>query len=479
LTRAEIGVPIALMISRSLASVLLAVSALLVNAPSAFAPAGGGSSGFSGGGGGGGFSGGGGSSGGGGFSGGGGTGVGGDPGIGFVVVVGLIVLFVLGVWIVALMRRAYRRADAASDDARFRFRQRRRGRDVELAAAEAAADDESFAVARVREDAELLFRAIQAAWSRNDIERLHELVAPELMKEWELRLKDFRRKGWRNKIEVKSVEAAYVGLVNRAADEDDRVVVRISARVRDIVVQKGGGAPITRTDSGGSEHVDLREWWTLGKRGGRWTLLSIEQREEGEHHVKSELVAAPEHDSRIADEAIVELAAADTVAEGFTVAEVADLDFDGPARDAAMDLALVDGRFAPDVLEAAARRAVAGWVEAIDGADDALAAVATPEALQQLLRPEGERTRLVVRGGRVLAVRITGLDAASDPARMSIEVDVAGRRYVENRDTVAVVSGSKDREVEFTERWTLALSGREDVPWRIVDAAAEAPPAAA
>ena len=294
------------------------------------------------------------------------------------------------------------------------MRQRRRGREVELAAAEAAADDDAFAVERVREDAALLFRAIQAAWSRNDIDRLHEFVAPELMTEWELRLKDFRRKGWRNKIEVKSLEVAYVGLVNREADEEDRVVVRISAHLRDIVTQRGGGV-VTRTDSGGSEHVELREWWTLGKRDGKWILLSIEQREEGEHHMGSELVAAPEHDTRIGDEAVTELAVADRVAEGFTVAEVADLDFDGSARDAALDLALADARFGPDVLEAAARRAVAAWVEAIDGEDAALERVATPAAVEQLLRPEGARTRVVVRGGRVDAVRITHLDAGPTP----------------------------------------------------------------
>jgi predicted lipid-binding transport protein (Tim44 family) len=268
---------------------------------------------------------------------------------------------------------------------------------------------------------------------------------------------------------VKSVEAAYVGLVNREDDQDDRVVVRIAAHLRDYVVNRSGGI-VTRTDTGGSEEVDLREWWTLGKRGGRWTLLSIEQREEGEHHMDSELVAAPEHDSRIADEAVTELAVADKVAEGFTVRDVADLDFDGSARDAALDLALADGRFAPDVLEAAARRAVAAWAEAIDGEDAELEAVATPGAVQQLLRPEGERTRVVVRGGSVEAVRITGLDAQSDPARMTIEVDVRGRRYVENRDTVAVISGSKDDEIEFTERWTLALSGPDDAPWQIAEA---------
>jgi len=443
--------------------------------PSALAAAGGGSSGF--GGGGGGFSGGGGggfSGGGGGFSG--GSGSVGDAGVGFLITFGIIFMFVIGVFVFAWARRVARRADAATDEARFKFKLRSRGPDVELAAAEAAADDDSFAVARVREDAEMLFRAIQAAWSRNDIERLNEMVAPELMKEWELRLADFKRKGWRNKVEVKSIEVAYVGLVNRAADEEDRVVVRVAAHLRDIVVSKGGGGVVTRTDTGGSENVDLKEWWTLGKRGGRWTLLSIEQREEGEHHMESELIAAPEHDPRIGDESLTELAVADRVAEGFTVAEVADLDFDGTARDAALDLALADARFAPDVLEAAARRAVAAWVEAIDGEDAALAKVATPEAVGRLLRPEGERTRVVVRGGRVTAVRITALDAGATPPQMSIEVDVAGRRYVENRDTVAVVSGSKDDEVEFTERWTLALSGPDDAPWQLVDPAAAPAP---
>ncbi len=414
-----------------------------------------------------------------GFGGGSGGGSSGEAGLGFLIVFGAIFAIIIGAWLFTKIQKAYRRADASADDAVFRLRHRRRGREVELAAAEAAADDDAFTVERVREEAAILFRAIQAAWSRNDIDRLNELVAPELMTEWELRLKDFRRKGWRNKIEVKSLDVAYVGLVNREADEEDRVVVRIAAHVRDIVTQRGGGGVVTRTDSGGSEHVQLREWWTLGKRDGRWTLLSIEQREEGEHHMDSELIAAPEHDTRIGDEAVTELAVADRVAEGFTVAEVADLDFDGSARDAALDLALADGRFAPDVLEAAARRAVAAWVEAIDGEDAALERVATPAAVEHLLRPEGARTRVVVRGGRVDAVRIAALDAGSDPARMSIEVDVRGRRYVENRDTVALVAGSKDKEIEFTERWTLALSGPDDAPWQIVEASAPSPGAQA
>ena len=137
-----------------------------------------------------------------------------------------------------------------------------------------------------------------------------------------------------------------------------------------------------------------------------------------------------------------------------------------------MDLSLVDGRFAPDVLAAAARRAVAAWAEAVDGPDAALEAVASPEAIEQLLYPsaDGHNARLVVRGPQIESITIERLAAEPAPARMSVALKVRGRRYLENRDTAAVLAGDKDREVKFSESWTLALDGADDAPWRLVDA---------
>jgi predicted lipid-binding transport protein (Tim44 family) len=57
---------------------------------------------------------------------------------------------------------------------------------------------------------------------------------------------------------------------------------------------------------------------------------------------------------------------------------------------------------------------------------------------------------------------------------MSIEVEVNGRRYVENRDTAAVLSGSKHRGETFVESWTLALDGPETAPWRLIATSAAA-----
>ena len=144
-----------------------------------------------------------------------------------------------------------------------------------------------------------------------------------------------------------------------------------------------------------------------------------------------------------------------------------------PAEDERdLDLSLVDARFAPDVLEVAVRRVVDAWADAVDGSDDALAALSTPEALRDLLYggDASGRTRLVVRGPRVRAVTISSLDADATPPRMGVVIEAEGRRYVEDRDTTAIVAGSQTAVAKFTEHWTLSLSGDDTNPWRIVDA---------
>src|SRR3954462_9052161 len=195
---------------------------------------------------------------------------------------------------------------------------------------------------------------------------------------------------------------------------------------------------------------------------------------EGGDHLVEGIVGSPwSDDQRRRGEAPGGGAADDNVAEGYKISEIADLDFDGDARAAALDLSLADARFGPDILETAARRAVGGWAEAVDGEDDELLAVAAPEATRNLLYPGGdEKRRLVVRGPRIERVTISALDAAAEPPTMVVEVHVRGRRYVQDRDTAAVVSGSDTDETSFTERWRMALAGDDVNPWRIVDASA-------
>jgi predicted lipid-binding transport protein (Tim44 family) len=67
----------------------------------------------------------------------------------------------------------------------------------------------------------------------------------------------------------------------------------------------------------------------------------------------------------------------------------------------------------------------------------------------------------------VRRIRISALDAAAAPASMTIEVEINGRRYLEDRDTAAVVEGDPVRARTFVERWVLTLDGDEDQPWRL------------
>lgn len=414
----------------------------------------------------------------GGFGGGRGGGSGGHGSFFFVYFIfshpALLAAVVVVVAIVALV--------AWMQGVRHRARRRERERRVELAAAEAAEDDATFAPDHVREQATRLFNDVQVAWDKRDRVRLARLVGEDLMVEWNRRLDDFDRRGWHNRVEVVSGPGVeYVGLVNRAEDRDDRAVVRVEARLRDIV-QDARGRRVMRSDSE-SETRGIAEYWTLCKRedDGGWMLLSVEQRSEGDHHLSEPLVATPwGDDARLRDEALVEGAVADRLPEGTAVSEIASIGYDGDARAEALDLSLADARFAPDVLEVAVRRALAAWAEAVDGSDRQLAALASPEALRQLLHPgdASGATRLVVRGPQVKTIRIEALDARADPPRMTVAIEAEGRRYLEDRDTAAVISGSQSRSVPFTERWTFGLDGTDADPWRIVDAAPGHAPAA-
>lgn len=428
---------------------LIGFAIVLARADLALAQAGGGSAGFGGGGGGGG------SGGGGGGSGGGSSGGGLSE---FLIIAAVfLVLFLIGAVATALQRR------------KVRLRRER----VLSAAAEAAQDDSYLDAGRVEHDATELYLAVQRAWDERDLPGLRALVGDDLVVEWERRLVNFESKGWHNRVQVLAAPSvSYVGLVNRENDAEDHVTVLIEADLSSYV-ETGGGQRLMK-DGEDDESVSVIEYWTLARRQDGWRVVSIEQEDEGGHHLGEQVVATPDADTeRIRGQAVTELATAEAVPEGFTTVDLAKLDFAGSAREQALDLSVADGRFAPDVMEVAARRVVAAWAEAVDGEDASLEAVSTPGAVQGLLSggDRSGRSRLVVRGPRVRSIRIADVHVESEPAWMGVEVEVAGTRYVEDRDTTEVLSGSKSGVTTFTERWTLALTGPTESPWLLAAAA--------
>jgi predicted lipid-binding transport protein (Tim44 family) len=445
--------------------VLLVALVALLAAPSALASAGGGSSGFSGGDGGGGFSG------------------GGGAGRGFALYVFIRLIFVvarighgLGLLILialALVYYFWRRGmptaaaffEARSRQGRAHRRETRvRQRKVELAAAEAADEDPVFGPEHVRAAAGALFIEIQFAWSAEDRLALRRLITPALLEEWERRLDGMQARGWHNRVQpIGEPTVEYIGI---RRDGRDRVVVRIEAKLRDFVVDNSG-RHIKRSGSF-TETVRLREYWTLERRNEQWVLASIEQGAEGAHMLTDTLApTAWSDEQRLRDEAMLETAAA--VPEGVRLSDLINVEFGEDVRSTAADLSLADDRFSTSVLEVAARRAVTAWAEAVDGPDTELRKLADREAVLDLLHPgdPSARTRLVVRAPQVKRVAVVAIDASADPATMTIDVEVEGRRYVEDRGTTRVLAGDANRVSTFTERWTLALTADPAQPWRI------------
>ncbi|MEZ5081214.1 MAG: TIM44-like domain-containing protein [Thermoleophilia bacterium] len=280
-----------------------------------------------------------------------------DPRVTIVIVGGMVVMMIVSYRKRQAVARWTVAAAKAADRATAGLR-RKRTTEVAGAARVAAEDDPVFAAERVIPDAEALFRDIQTAWDGRDLPALERMVTPDLMVEWRRRLDDFAAKGWHNRVVVKGpVGVEYVGSRTLAGEDDDRVVVRISATLDDYVVDRSGN--VVHHDGSTTKETGLREYWTLARNDEQWVLISIEQDREGRHNLTAPIIADPAYDPGMADQVLVDQAVADRIPDGMSIAEVADLDFSGSPLAAARDMALNDDRFDPGVIEVAARRAVA------------------------------------------------------------------------------------------------------------------------
>lgn len=421
------------------------------------AQAGSGSSGFSGGGGGGG---------GGGYSGGGGTGGSGSgdvsDGTMVLIIVGVLVFVVLPVVAGWLARRKRTKA------------RQQRDADVRAASVVAAEDDPKFDPERLIPAAGALVVRVQTAWSTGDRPTLAVVLGPDLLVEWERRLDDFQQRGWQNRVELTHPpKVQLVSIANRTADGDDRAVVHVQMPMKSWVETPKGRKYPNGQDG---PQIELAEFWTLAWHPEQyWFLLSIEQDQEGEHHLTEALVLTPDQDPELAASARTELAVDDAAGDGGAVASLVSTSFAADARAAALDLSLLDDRFAPDLLGIAVDRAVAAWAEAIDGADDALERLAAPEAIRTLLygADASETTRTVVRGPRVTEVAIESVAGGEDTAAaMEVTLRYRARWYREDRNTVALIEGSRDRETDREQRWRFELTADREHPWRLVSASA-------
>lgn len=120
---------------------------------------------------------------------------------------------------------------------------------------------------------EQLLQAIQAGWSRHDLNALRALATPEMLSYFAEQLAEQASRGVRNEVtDVRLLQ----GDLAQAWSEGNREYATVAMRFSMIDVTRDASGRIV--DGSPSEHVTATELWTFVRApGGRWILSAIQQ----------------------------------------------------------------------------------------------------------------------------------------------------------------------------------------------------------
>lgn len=205
--------------------------------------------------------------------------------------------------------------------------------------------------------------------------------------------------------------------------------------------------------------------WTLIRDGESWSIDRVESVADGQHYLTDPL---PDQgsDQELHDEATISSALEDVAPGEVPVAELTDVD--ASTQSQLLDLSLVDGRYAPDVIAACVSEIARAWESATFAQDRKLLEPGcTPEAATQLFHPTPHGLRRVL-NLKTRRVQINALHPDLEPPTVSVTVQLHGQRWLATSHG-GKISGSRTRQREFTEHWTLRLDPSTEFPWRLID----------
>ena len=120
---------------------------------------------------------------------------------------------------------------------------------------------------------EQTLQAVQAAWSRHDLNTLTSLCTPEMVSYFAEQLTDQASRGVRNTVTDVHLEQ---GDLAQAWSEHGRDYATVAMRFSMIDVTRDSTGRIV--DGSPTEHVTATELWTFVRaQGGRWILSAIQQ----------------------------------------------------------------------------------------------------------------------------------------------------------------------------------------------------------
>jgi hypothetical protein len=343
--------------------------------------------------------------------------------------------------------------------ARLRLGARRRYRRAERAAVEASLDDPAFAPDAIRAAVKTIATLGVAVSDGEEPPALRGRRDVGLIRAW--------GKGVRAEagefLAVDDDPAVHVlRVVNREDEAEDRVIVRVCINIaRD--PHRSHNLPGDRTLLA-ARQVRLEQRWTLGRHGDNWFLVSLSGDPLSSAVMSSPLIASPaSDDERLREAGLQELGAADAVA-GVDAGEL--VDPDAAPAEKLNDLALVDDRFDPALLEATIKHILEAWEAVSDGSAHPLSEVATKRAIRSLEYPGGPGGRRYIRDATLSHWHVGGIT----PATVRVAVEIKAAVY---RSDGRIVTGNDRRRRKLGLVWTLKLGSapEEASRWRLDDSA--------
>jgi hypothetical protein len=357
-------------------------------------------------------------------------------------VVGLLALVLAAYWLAA-GRNAGRRELAS-------WRGRRRVARARGAALEAAEQDPAFEPTRIRTAVRRMLRAAEREWRTPGA--LQPRENQEVIQRWARAKRVWLGRGVQLEGEPR---IDLVHLVNREDDAEDRVVVRVRMQLHHEHV----AAPLDPH----TVHVD--ELWTLGRFRTSWRLLSTDGDPLSGPALGASLIPTPwADDARLGEESLRELSQPNGVAQPPPGELVA------PQRSVnatLADLALVDGRFARELLGLEIGRLFEAWSHATTGPGRPLHLVARDTAADALLHPRGPASRLVLADARLKTWRVDSLRADATPPRVGVSVTASAIRYLVDTVSGEHQAGSTTIPHTIELSWTLELADDAHTTWRL------------
>ena len=345
---------------------------------------------------------------------------------------------------------AARQARAEARATRKAVRTRRRVRAGADALRDAAQSDAAFspevALGTVRE-----FVALADSIWRGGKAQADDRPGVELVREWAQALAV--SKGGIARI-IGEPRIGVLDVVARSAASEDRVAVRVTMRLalrrRTWVDQR-------------TLHYDAR--WTLARAANGWEPVEIEPYTGDPSIERRPFIARPADDTeRLHEESVGELAKADAAISG-SPAEL--LTVGTAPYQALLELSVLDGRYAPLVLEASLKYLLDAWQTATAGPETPLQVAADDDAVDELLFAGDER--VVARDLRLEHWFVAEFDRDANPPSVLVQLTVDGVYYRIGPGDTPHPGDTPDAHPRQL-WWRLAPADHAPTQWRLLNA---------